>query len=333
MSKDVKYNVLIAAPAWTEEQVEVLEKGNCKVKILKDPIPERLDDEIAGADGICLGIIDMPSDLLVKGKNLKVIARQGSGTDMVDLEVAAKLGIWVTNTPGANANAVAEFTLGALLCVSRHIARSDRHVKNGGWRDPGFFGPELNGRTVALFGLGKIGQRVARMCLSFGMTVRAYDPYLPDEVFRKLRVEQTGSLLDAVKAADALLIHAAPSPNTIGSVNKNIMDALNPGSVIVNVARAEFLNEQALLDSLESGQIAGAALDVFTKEPPVKRALAEHSKVIATPHTAAWSYEARTRMTVGAAEEVIRCLRGEKPNWPVNQPIVPRNGYEPVYDY
>lgn len=325
MNSTLQPRVLLAAPAQTDRQVETLRSADCEVVPIPEPIAENMARELPNADAVCLGIIDMPGELFHSAPRLQVVARQGSGTDMVDVDVAAELGIWVTNTPGANANAVAEFTIGVLIGAARNIVSADRRVKGGGWRDPSFFGPELERRTVALFGLGKIGRRVARLCAGFGMTVRGYDPYVPAEEFEPLGVERCSTLAEATAGADALLIHAAPGVETERSVNGELLATLKRGAILVNVARAEFVDDAAVLMALKSGQLHAAALDVFGEEPPTDRSLADHPRVIATPHSAAWSYEARERMTVGAAEEVVRCLKGEDPSWPVNRPLRPRN--------
>jgi D-3-phosphoglycerate dehydrogenase len=325
MQKDGAHRVLIAAPARTAAQIDLLESAGCVVTVVDDPIEENFKKLLPEADGLCLGIIDMTAEMLESATKLLVVARQGSGTDMVDTDAADRLGIWVANTPGANAAAVAEFTIGALIAAARKIVVGDRWVKSGMWRDRSFFGPELAGRKVAVFGLGKIGLRVAQLCGLLGMRVVAYDPYQHDAVFAEVGAERANRLVEACQGADALLLHAAPSPETERAVNAEILAALNTSATIVNVARSELIDDKALLDALESGRVGAAALDVFEAEPPTDRRLVDHPAVIATPHTAAWSYEARERMTVGAAAEVIRCLQGGPPLAPVNAPPHPRN--------
>lgn len=317
--------VLIAAPAQSDAQIGLLKRAGCEVVVVPDPIAANLPGYLAEADGICLGIIDMTAELMEAAPRLAVVARQGSGTDMVDTGAADRLGIWVANTPGANAAAVAEFTIGALIAAARRIVAGDRRVKAGEWRDRSLFGPELAGRRVAIFGLGKIGSRVARMCGALGMRVVAFDPYQRDAAFDEVGAERAATLQAACAGADALLVHAAPSAETERAVDAAVLGALNEGAVLVNVARAELIDDDALVAALDAGRVGSAALDVFDREPPVDRRLADHPAVIATPHSAAWSYEARERMTVGAAEEVVRCLNGQPPIAPVNSPMNPRN--------
>lgn len=321
----VRPRVLIAAPARSPHQIALLEEAGCDVHIVADPIAANLEQDIVDAEAVCLGIIDMPAELLARAPRLKVVARQGSGTDMVDTDAADRLGIWVANTPGANADAVAEFTIGALFSAARRITAGDHAVKAGKWRDPGFFGPELAGRRIAVFGLGKIGSRVARMCRALGMDVVAYDPYQKDPVFAEVGAARATSLASACEGAIAVLVHAAPSAESTRALDAACFAALSDGAVLVNVARSDLVDGDALLAALDSGRLAAAALDVFDEEPPVDRRLADHPCVIATPHTAAWSYEARERMTVDAAKEVIRCLSGQPPTAPVNSPPDPRN--------
>lgn len=318
--------VLIAAPARSDRQLQILAAKGHEVVILEEPLQENLVAALPSADAVCLGILNCTTDMLESAPNLQIVARQGSGTDMVDTQAADRLGIWVTNTPGANSQAVAEFTVGAMIAAGRHLAAADARVKSGQWRHPSLFGPELKGRTAGLIGLGKIGRLVAGLCRAFEMTVIGYDPHLPEDVWKQIEVEEVTSLANLARTSDFILVHAILTEETHGLLSADILSQAKTGTILVNVARAELIDEKALLDCLDSGRIAAAVLDVFSQEPPTDRRLADHPSVIATPHIAAWTHEARERMTIGAAEEVVRCLSGKAPEHPVNRPHKPRNG-------
>jgi len=315
--------VMIAAPAVIDEQIVMLERAGCEVLVAEEPFKESVPELLPTCHGLCLGIFRIKEDLLKRCPDLMVVARHGSGTDIVDVEAATQLGIYVTCTPGSNANAVAEFTMGAVLCLSRAIVEGDRRMKREQWRHPSLWGWELSGKTMGILGLGRIGQQTSRLANAFGMEVIAYDPCQKDLVFKRVKATRV-DLDELVSRSQYLSLHANLTEETRGLLDRRRLEMMPKGSYLINMARAEITDTEALQTLLDSGHIAGAAFDVFEEEPPINWDLPSHPRVLATPHQAGWSYEARKRMTLGAASEVILALRGQKPKNAVNAPQSPR---------
>jgi len=318
-----KPRVLIAAAAAIDEQIAMLRNAGCEVLVAEEPHEEGIDTLLPACHGVCLGIYRITEDLLQRCPHLIVVARHGVGTDNVDVEAATRLGIYVTRTPGANANAVAEFTLGAVISLSRSIVEGDRRMKRGEWRHPSLWGWELSGKTMGIIGLGQVGQRTARFANAFGMEVLAHDPYQDDSIFKAAKATRT-DLEELVSRSQYLCVHTSLTKETKGLLDRRKLDMMPKGSYLINMARAEVVDGKALKILLDSGHIAGAALDVFEEEPPKNWELAHHPHVLATPHIAAFSHEARKGMCLGAASEVIAALRGQRPANAVNDPKSPR---------
>lgn len=318
-----KPRVLIAAPAVNDEQITMLKNAGCEVLVAEEPYEESINTLLPTCHGLCLGIFRIAGDLLQRCPHLIVVARHGVGTDNVDVEAATRLGIYVTCTPGANANAVAEFTLGAVISLSRSIVEGDRRMKRGEWRHPFLWGWELSGKTMGILGLGRVGQKTARLANAFGMEVLAHDPYQDDSIFNAVKATRT-DLEELISRSQYLCLHTNLTKETRGLLDRRRLEMMPKGSYLINMARAEIVDSKALKILLDSGHIAGAALDVFDEEPPKNLELAGHPRVLATPHIAAWSHEARKRMTLIAASEVIIALKGQRPRNAVNAPESPR---------
>ncbi|NIS69560.1 MAG: hypothetical protein GTO12_11595 [Proteobacteria bacterium] len=316
-------NVLVAAPAVNDEQIMVLKNAGCEVLVAEEPYEESINKLLPTCHGLCLGTFRIAGDLLQRCPHLIVVARHGVGTDNVDVEAATRLGIYVTCTPGANANAVAEFTIGTVICLSRSIIEGDRGLKRGEWRHPSLWGWELSGKTMGIIGLGRVGQKTARLANAFGMEVLAHDPYQDDSIFKAANATRT-DLEELISRSQYLCLHTNLTKETRGLLDQRKLEMMPKGSYVINVARAEILDSKALKILLDNGHIAGAAVDVFEEEPPKNWELAAHPRVLATPHIAAWSHEARKRMTLGAASEVITALKGQRPGNAVNAPESPR---------
>lgn len=315
--------VLIASPAVSDEQIEMLRDAGCEVLIAEEPYEETINKLLPMCHGLCLGIFGITDDLLQRCRHLIVVARHGVGTDNVDVEAATRLGIYVTCTPGANTNAVAEFTMGAAICLSRSIVEGDRRMKRGEWRHPSLWGWELQGKTMGILGLGRVGQKTARLANAFGMKILAHDPYQDDSIFKAANATKV-DLEELISRSQYLCLHTSLTKETRGLLDRRRLEMMPKGSYLINMARAEVVDCVALKILLDSGHIAGAALDVFDEEPPKSLELTGHPKVLATPHIAGWSQEARKRMTLGAASEVITALKGQRPRNAVNAPESPR---------
>lgn len=250
------------------------------------------------------------------GTNLKVIGRAGVGVDNIDVAAAVGKGITVVNSPLAASVAVAEHTLGLLLSLARMIAAADASMKQGKWEKSAFMGSELSGKTLGLLGLGRIGAMVAGRAVAFGMAVVAYDPYLSDSQISE-RNASPSKFEDVLTQSDYISLHLPLTKETQGLLSTAEFSKMKPGARLVCAARGGVVDEAALRAALDSGHLAGAALDVFADEPPQPNSIATHPKVIATPHVGAQTAEAQTRAGLAIAEEVVAVLQGKEPRWKV----------------
>jgi D-3-phosphoglycerate dehydrogenase len=273
--------------------------------------------EIGAYDALVLrGRTRATAALIQAGSRLKVIGRAGVGVDNIDLAAAAGRDIRVVNAPLSTTLAVAEHTLALLLALARTLPRADVSMKSGQWLKKDIEGVELYGKTLGIVGLGNIGAAVAARAAAFGMSVLAYDAFLSAEVIRQ-RGAEPAALNDLFARADFICLHAPLGPETRNMVNGQTLGLMRRGVRLVCTARGGLIDETALLGALESGHVAGAALDVFAKEPPGLTALVAHPNVVATPHIAAQTAEAQARAAVDIAHEVLAALRGDPLKWKV----------------
>ena len=254
--------------------------------------------------------------VIAAGSALKVIGRAGVGVDNIAVAAAVAAGIVVVNSPMAASVSVAEHTLGLLLALARQIPAADASLKQGKWEKSAFMGSELSGKTLGLLGLGRIGALVANRAVAFGMSVLAYDPYLTPAQIAE-RNAQPATFDGVLQGADYLSLHLPLTAETRGLVSTAQLGLLKKGARVVCAARGGVLDEAALRAALDSGHLAGAALDVFETEPPLPGSLAEHPRVIATPHVGAQTAEAQARAGLAIAEEVSAVLQGKEPRWRV----------------
>jgi D-3-phosphoglycerate dehydrogenase / 2-oxoglutarate reductase len=250
------------------------------------------------------------------GKNLKVIGRAGVGVDNIDVAAAIARGITVVNSPMAASISVAEHTLGLMLSLARLIPAADASLKQGKWEKSAFMGGELTGKTLGLLGIGRIGALVANRAAAFGMSVLAYDPYLNETQIRERNAEPA-TFDDVLARADYISLHLPLTSETNGLIGANQFAKMKKGARLVCAARGGVIDEEALRAALDSGTLAGAALDVFAAEPPPAGGIATHPKVVATPHVGAQTAEAQTRAGLAIAEEVSTVLQGKEPRWRV----------------
>jgi D-3-phosphoglycerate dehydrogenase len=270
-----------------------------------------LTDLLPGCHGYIAGLDTIDRTALEAAPKLKVIARYGAGVDRVDLDVARKKGIIVTNTPGANTVSVAELTIGLMLAVARNIPLANEATKGGGW--PRLRGISLEGKVVGLLGFGAIGKQVARRLHGFDCRIVAYDP-VPDEEFARSNNVALLPLARVLSQADVVSLHVPASPETRGMVNAEFLGQMKPGAILINTARGELINEADLLAALESKHLRGAGLDAFATEPPgVDNPLLGLPQVIATPHTGAHTDSATNGMGWGALRNLLSVLNGQEP--------------------
>jgi len=260
--------------------------------------------------------------VIAAGSRLKVIGRAGIGVDNIDVEAATERGIVVFNTPDENATTTAELALGHLLSLSRHLPQADRSVRKGEWTPKKFVGAELAGKTIGVIGFGTIGRIVTRRCLAFRMRVLAYDPYVVPEVVHETGAEPTD--LDALLAqADFVTLHCPLNEATTNLINAPRLSQMKAGARLINCARGGLVDESALVEALRSGHVAGAAFDVYAKEPPGASPLFEFDNVVLTPHLGASTEEAQQAVSLKIAENVASFLETGAAQSAVNLPRIP----------
>jgi D-3-phosphoglycerate dehydrogenase len=260
-------------------------------------------------------------EVLAAGTRLRVVGRAGTGVDNIDVSAATKRGILVVNAPASNSVAVAELTIGLILSLARHLPQSHGSLQAGRWERSAYMGVEVRGKTLGLVGLGRIGAEVARRARGLEMHVVAYDPIVSTERAAQLGVTLTA--LDEVLAqADYVSVHVPLVEATRHLINAARLAQMKPSAYLINAARGGIVDEHALVEALERGVIAGAALDTFEKEPPGASPLFGHPRVITTPHLGASTVEAQALTGVDVAEGVLVALAGGSPHYAVNAPYV-----------
>lgn len=255
------------------------------------------------------------------GFHLQVIGRAGVGVDNIDLDAATERGVLVVNAPDGNSIAAAEHTIAVMLALARHIPQADYSLRERRWERKRFVGVEVTGKTLGVIGMGRIGREVARRGRGLGMRVLAYDPYVSREQAERLGVELHE--LDHILArADFCTVHVPLTPATRGLIGTRELALLKPSARVINCARGGIVDEDALHAALDAGRLAGAALDVFCQEPPLKSPLLDNLKVVVTPHLGASTREAQVAVAVDVARQVVDVLKGKPPAHPVNAPFM-----------
>ncbi len=277
-------------------------------------------------DAMIVGSTFMTPQLMDKiGPRLKVIGRTGIGVDRVDLEAATERGIMVVNTPDGPTESTAEHAVALMLALTKGVFTSDRLMHSGkGFSPYGSLpqGLEALGATLGLIGLGRIGGRVAEIARVLGMKVIAFDPFISSEKAAKLGVELAPDLASLLGQARVVSVHCPAIPETFGLINKQTLELMQPGTFFVNVSRGSLVNEKDLLEALNSGQLAGAGLDVFDPEPPeAENPLLTHPKTICTSHIGSYTEAGVLRMQVMACQEVTAALQGKRPPNLVNSEV------------
>jgi len=284
-----------------------LEQAGLSVRAFPDFTPEA-ERAARGASALIVrSHTPVTAELMDRCPLLRAIGRPGSGTERVDTAGAEARGIAVVSAPGANAPTVAEHTLALILALTRRLAPLFEGLREGRWEKAGYEGSELAGRNLALIGLGRVGRAVALRARSFGVRLRAHDPWLEPDRAVAAGVELTG-LEDLLREADIVSLHAPLTPETTGLLDTRRLALLPRGALVVNTARGALIDEAALLAALESGQVGGAALDVHAEEPPGATALLTHPRVIATPHVAGTGPRARAEAARIVAERLIEIV-------------------------
>ncbi len=263
----------------------------------------------------------LTAELLQQAERLKVIGRAGVGVDNVDVEAATRRGIVVANAPESTVTSAAEHTIGLLVALARSIPQAHASLKQGRWERSAWGGVELEGKTLGVLGFGRIGQQVARRALGLGMRVVAFDPFVARERFRELGAERAEGADDVLAAAEFLTLHLPLTSETRGFLDREAIAKLPDGARVINAARGELVDEDALVAALRAGKLAAAAIDVFSQEP-YSGPLLELDNVVVTPHLAASTEEAQDRAGVIVAEQVAAALEGAVVTNAVNIPSI-----------
>ncbi len=280
-----------------------------------------LEDVIVSYEAIVIrSATKLTADLIAKGERLRVIGRAGVGVDNVDVGAATRRGIVVANAPESNVVSAAEHTIGLLLALARNIPQAHEALVHGRWERSRWGGVEVADKTLGVLGFGRIGRQVARRALGLQMKVVAYDPFVSAERLRELGVEP-GTFAEVIERADFLTLHLPLTDDTRASIDSDTIAHMRDGIRIVNAARGELVDEEALVDALESGKVAGAAVDVFAREP-YDGPLLGAPHVVLTPHLAASTEEAQDRAGLIVAEQVAAALEGGLVTNAVNIPSV-----------
>ncbi len=259
--------------------------------------------------------------VLEKASQLKVVGRAGVGVDNIDVETATLLGIVVVNTPDGNTIAAAEHTMGMMLALARHIPQADQSLRQGQWNRSKYMGVELRNKNLGIIGLGKIGSEVAKRCKAFGMNVLAYDPYVPQEIAKRAGVELV-NLETVLRESDFITVHMPLTPETKHMISGPQFAMMKDGVRILNVARGGIIDENALYEAIVNKKVAGAALDVYEKEPQTQSPLFTLPEVVVTPHLGASTEEAQVNVAIDVVKEIIRVLNGEPVQNAVNIPFI-----------
>jgi len=307
---------IIVTDGLDEVGVNILEK---EAQVVKRPgiSNDDIKKELKNYDAIIIrSRTKMTSELIEAGEKLKVIGRAGVGVDNINLDAAREKGIVVVNAPSATTESVAELTLGMIFALAREIPRADASMKRGEWSKKEFMGTELYGKTLGIIGFGRIGSTVGQMAAAIGMHINACCDFTIPETIRIIGGELL-TMDEIIERSDFIAVHTPLTEKTRGMINSEMISRMKNGVYLICTARGGIIDEASLLSALNSGKVAGAALDVFEKEPPENLELIKYPRVIATPHIAGQTSEAQRRASVDVSKEVLAALKSEKLHWQV----------------
>lgn len=309
----------------SEKGVEILRKAGLQVDVKTGMTPDELKSVIGGYSGLVIrSATKVTAEIIEAAGNLKVIGRAGSGLDNVDKAAATKKGIVVMNTPGGNTITTAEHTIALMFSLARLIPQATAAMKEVRWEKKKFTGVELFNKTLGIVGIGNIGGEVAKRAQALQMNIIAYDPFLSDEKAQAMGVEKVG-LNELFSRSDFITMHTPLTQETKNLINAETIKTMKDGVRIINCARGGIVNEKDLHAALDSGKVAGAALDVFEKEPPEDYSLIKHPNVIATPHLGAATGEAQENVAIAVAEQIRDYLVYGTIRNAVNFPSIPQD--------
>ena len=298
---------VLIADDMSKKAVDLLTGAGFEVDVKTGMKPEELAAVVGQYHGLGVrSASKVTAAVLANPGKLKIIGRAGVGVDNIDVKAATETGVLVINTPQGNAAAAAELAIGLMFALARKIPGADASMKRGEWEKKKFMGVEIAGKTLGVVGLGNIGRNAASRGVGLGMNVIGYDPFPPKELPAGVKL---ASLDDVITKSDFVTLHVPLTDGTKSLFNAETFAKMKKGSYLINCARGGVVDESAVLPALESGQLAGAALDVFGKEPPVPAPLFNHDNVIFTPHLGASSKEAQEKVAIELAEVFIGFLK------------------------
>ncbi|HET7208646.1 MAG TPA: phosphoglycerate dehydrogenase [Terriglobales bacterium] len=323
---------IVVAEKISASALELLREPDWTV-ITPDQFDGKLASQVEAADALIVrSAVQVDSTLLQHAHKLRVVGRAGVGVDNIDVDAATRKGIAVMNTPGANAVAVAEQTLGVMLAMARHLCRANELTHAGKWEKKSLQGTELRGKTLGIVGLGRIGLEVARRARAFAMDIVAHDPFVSATVVKQEGIRMA-ELDQVFAAADYLTLHVGLTPQTTGMINAQTIQKMKKGARLVNCARGELVNEADLAEALKQGHIAAAALDVFAEEPPKQSPLLQLNNVLLTPHIGGSTHEAQEAVGVQIAMQIKEYLKHGVFQNAVNVPSVSHDEYLQMQPY
>jgi D-3-phosphoglycerate dehydrogenase len=303
---------------------EVLARIDGELRLAQDSTPEAILRVAADADALLVTYAKITAEMIRQMNRCRIISRFGIGVDNVDIAAATSAGIVVTKVPDYCIDEVSDHALAMLLALVRKIPYANSLVHAGRWEMPAVVPiHRLRGSVLGLVGFGRIPQLIAPKAQAFGLKVIAFDPYIPMDVMRRARVEKV-EFDELLKRSDYVSIHSPLLPETRHLFNADVFRKMKPTAYLVNTARGPIVDEAALAHALDAQQIAGAALDVLSQEPPLGSPLFGRTNVILTPHTSFYSVESLVELQVKAAEEVVRVLSKQAPRNPVNPEALQR---------
>lgn len=322
MSREGAGRVLVAEPL-SETGLAVLSRAGLAADVRTGLSRADLLSAVGAYDALVVrSATQVDRELLAAGSRLRVVGRAGVGLDNVDVKAATERGILVVNAPSGNVVSAAEHTVALLLALLRKIPDAQLSLKAGEWKRTKFVGTELAGKTVGVVGLGQVGARVARRLRPWDVKLLGYDPFVSPEKAAEMGVA-LASLDEVLGESDVVTLHTPVTPETRGMISADRLSRMRKGVLLVNCARGALVDEAALVSALDSGQVGGAAIDVFAVEPPSDFALAKHPKVVCTPHLGASTVEAQDRVAVETVEMLVEALAGSPFVAAVNLPFPP----------
>jgi D-3-phosphoglycerate dehydrogenase / 2-oxoglutarate reductase len=314
--------ILVADPI-AKDGIDILAR-EAEVDVRTGMSPKELIAAIGGYHALVVrSETRVTADVFEAGKQLEAVGRAGVGVDNIDLEAATARGVIVVNAPLGNTISAAEHTIGLMLALARHIPDADASLRGGEWKRSQFAGVEVREKTLGVVGLGNVGSEVARRGKGLDMNVVAYDPFVSPERAQMLGIELADSLDDVIRRADFLTLHSKLTAETVHQLGARELGMMKPTARVINAGRGELVDLDALVKAIDSGALAGAAIDVFPEEPPdMGSAVLRNPKIIVTPHLGASTAEAQERVAIDVARQILAILRGEPAQYAVNAPMV-----------